>query len=79
MTNTQQNTSPPIDNSHELLTSKEVMAHLKISKSTFYRMAQKNRLPPGKQLTPSLVRFCRGDIDSWVELHPEWFTRQRKG
>lgn len=53
-----------MESSHELLTSQEVAACLRKSRSTIYRMTREGMLPAKK--IGGTWRYSRQDIDAWL-------------
>jgi predicted DNA-binding transcriptional regulator AlpA len=53
----------------ELLTSKELMSHLKISSATYHRMRRNGLLPPHIKLGNGQVRFDTKDVEMWKVEH----------
>jgi excisionase family DNA binding protein len=54
--------------SENLLTSNEVMAQLRISRSTLHRLRRTGELP-SVELGPRAVRFRQEDVDHLIEAH----------
>lgn len=49
-----------------LLTTREVMAELKISRSSLHRLVQSGVFPKPVMVGPATVRFRREDLVAWV-------------
>ena len=52
------------------LTLEELAGHLKMGKSTLYRLAQDRQMPAHK--VGGVWRFDRDEVDSWVKRHRSW-------
>lgn len=61
----------PISDPAEKLTIAEVIADLKISRSTFYYWRQLGKAPHCTKLPNGEIRILRGDYDAWYKTHME--------
>ncbi|MFG1785830.1 helix-turn-helix transcriptional regulator [Rhodococcus oryzae] len=55
----------------EKLTLKEVLAELKITRSTFYDWRAKGRAPRCLKLPNGDLRVRRSVLDAWIDAHEE--------
>jgi prophage regulatory protein len=57
--------------SDALLTVKEVMARVRLSRPTIYRWMKTGKFPSARVLAPSCVRWRESEITNWIEQLPE--------
>ncbi|UVC10524.1 AlpA family phage regulatory protein [Rhizobium sp. TH2] len=51
---------------YPLLTTQQVCKATSLSRSTIWRMQQRNEFPQSVRLSTARVAFCVGDIDAWI-------------
>ncbi|HWQ24754.1 MAG TPA: helix-turn-helix domain-containing protein, partial [Gaiellaceae bacterium] len=51
----------------DLLTTREVAALLRVSTETVLRWHRAGKLPGGRRLASSVLRFDRGELEAWLE------------
>ncbi len=72
--------------SESVMTAKEACEYLHIGRTTFYRMIEEGRIPPGKKISKRSVRWLRswieavmtGDTDGRKEADVAWSMRRKK-
>ncbi len=60
--------------SEGVMTAKEACEYLHIGRTTFYRMIEEGRIPPGRKISKRSVRWLR----SWIEAVMKDDTDNRK-
>jgi predicted DNA-binding transcriptional regulator AlpA len=60
-------TTPIRNRPNEALTVPEILAELKISRSTFYDWRAKRKAPRSFRLPNGEIRIKRAELDRWIE------------
>jgi prophage regulatory protein len=57
---------PILDHENRLVTVREVLARIPVSRPTLYRMVRESRFPKPLQLTPTRIAWRWSDVLAWL-------------